>query len=83
MVFAAIVVMQMANAFECRSNPASLFTIGPFSNRLLLAAVGVELSLLLVFVYLPPIAKVLGQRGLSPTQWLPVLATPWLLIAAE
>jgi magnesium-transporting ATPase (P-type) len=83
MVFAAIVVMQMANAFECRSNPASLFTIGPFSNRLLLAAVGVELVLLLMFVYLPPVAGVLGQRALTAPQWLPVLATPWLLIAAE
>jgi len=83
LVFAAIVFMQMANAFECRSNPASLFTIGPFSNRLLLAAVGIELLTLLVFVYLPPIAEVLGQRALTPVQWLPVLATPWLLIASE
>ena len=32
MVFAAIVPMQMANAFECRSTPASLFSIGPLSN---------------------------------------------------
>jgi magnesium-transporting ATPase (P-type) len=83
LVFAAIVVTQMANAFECRSNPASLFTIGPLSNRLLLAAVGIELLLLLMFVYLPPIAEVLGQRALTVAQWLPVLATPWLLVAAE
>ena len=39
MVFSAIVLMQMANAFECRSNPASLFSIGPLSNRLLVGAV--------------------------------------------
>jgi magnesium-transporting ATPase (P-type) len=83
LVFAAIVVMQMANAFECRSNPASLFTIGPLSNRLLLAAVGIELLLLLMFVYLQPIAEVLGQRALTVAQWLPVLVTPWLLVAAE
>jgi magnesium-transporting ATPase (P-type) len=83
MVFAAIVVMQMAIAFECRSNPASLFSIGPLSNRLLLVAVAIELLLLVTFVYLPPIAEVLGQRALTAPQWLPVLATPWLLIAAE
>lgn len=83
LVFAAIVVMQMANAFACRSNPASLFRIGPLANRLLLAAVAVELLLLLAFVYLPPIAAVLGQRALAPAQWLPVLATPWLFLAAE
>jgi magnesium-transporting ATPase (P-type) len=83
MVFAAIVAMQMANAFECRSNPASLFAIGPLSNRLLVGAVGVEALTLLAFVYVPGISHVLGQYPLSAAQWVPVLVTPWLLIAAE
>ena len=56
MVFSAIVLMQMANAFECRSNPASLFSIGPLSNRLLDGAVAVEALILLAFVYLPPLS---------------------------
>lgn len=83
MVFAAIVTMQMANAFECRSTPASLFTIGPLSNRLLLSAVLVEALALLAFIYLPPLAEALGQQPLQASQWLPVLATPWLLLGAE
>ena len=83
LVFAAIVVMQMANAFECRSNPASLFKLGPFSNRLMLAAVAIELLLLLVFVYVPPVANLLGQKALSPWQWVPVLLTPGLFLMAE
>jgi magnesium-transporting ATPase (P-type) len=83
MVFATIVAMQMANAFECRSNPASLLSIGPFSNRLLVGAVGVEALTLLVFVYVPQIAAVLGQQPLGVTQWLPILVAPWILIAAE
>jgi len=83
MVFATIVAMQMANAFECRSNPASLLSIGPFSNRLLVGAVGVEALTLLAFVYVPPIAAVLGQRPLGVAQWLPILVAPWILIAAE
>jgi len=83
MVFAAIVAMQMANAFECRSNPASLFSIGPLSNRLLIGAVAIEALTLLAFVYVPPVARVLGQRPLDAEQWLPLLVTPWLLIAAE
>ena len=41
MVFASIVAMQMANAFECRSDPTSLFRIGPFTNRLLVGAVAI------------------------------------------
>jgi magnesium-transporting ATPase (P-type) len=42
MVFAAIVLAQMANAFECRSSRLSLRTLGPASNRLLVGAVAVE-----------------------------------------
>jgi magnesium-transporting ATPase (P-type) len=83
MVFAAIVLMQMANAFECRSTPASLFSIGPLSNRLLVWAVAIEALALVAFVYFPPIQRVLGHEPLAWTQWLPVLVTPWILLGAE
>lgn len=83
MVFAAIVAMQMANAFECRSNPASLFDIGPLTNRLLVSAVAVEALTLLAFIYVPPIRDLLGQQPLTALEWIPVLVTPWVFIAAE
>jgi potassium/sodium efflux P-type ATPase len=83
MVFAAIVVMQMANAFECRATPASIFSIGPFSNRLLVGAVAVEALALAAFVYAPPIRAGLGQHALSPAEWLPLLVTPWIFLGAE
>jgi hypothetical protein len=82
-VFAAIVLAQMANALECRSTDASLLTIGPASNRLLLGAIAVEVLTLLAFVYVTPVAGMLGQRPLAAAQWLPVLAAPVLLLAAE
>jgi magnesium-transporting ATPase (P-type) len=83
MVFAAIVAMQMANAFACRSNPASLRSIGPLSNRLLVQAVVVEGIVLLAFVYVPPIAAALGGQPLGWGQWGPVLVTPFVLLTAE
>jgi magnesium-transporting ATPase (P-type) len=83
MVFAAIVLAQMANALECRSTTESLLTIGPGSNRLLLGAVAVEALALLLFVYAEPVARLLGQRPLTAAQWLPVLAAPVVLLAAE
>ena len=83
MVFAAIVLMQMANAFECRSDPASLFSIGPWSNRLLVGAVAAEGIALLVFVYAPSLAQALGGAPLHLPQWLLVGVTPFLLIGAE
>ncbi len=83
MVFAAIVVMQMANAFACRSDPESLRSIGPLSNRLLVQSVVVEGIVLLAFVYVPPIAAALGGQPLGWRQWMPVLTTPFVLLAAE
>ena len=83
MVFAAIVLAQMANAFECRSPWASLRTLGLVTNRLLVGAVAVEGLALLGFVYLEPVRALLGHQPLALAQWLPVLAAPVLLVAAE
>ena len=83
MVFAAIVAMQMANAFECRSDPASLFAIGPLANRLLVGAVGTEALALLAFIYIPGLRHALGGAPLHWQQWLLVLVTPFVLVGAE
>lgn len=83
MVFAAIVCMQMANAFECRATPASLFAIGPLGNRLLLGAVAAEGLALLLFVYVPVFADALSHQALTAAQWPPVLAAPVVLVMAE
>jgi P-type Ca2+ transporter type 2C len=83
MVFAAIVLAQMANAFECRSSRMSLRTLGLATNRLLVGAVAVEGLALGGFVYLGPIQALLGHQPLTLGQWLPVLVAPVLLFAAE
>jgi Ca2+-transporting ATPase len=83
LVFSAIVVMQMANAFACRATPRSTFAGGPFSNHLLLGAVAFEFALLLAFVYGPPFNRLLGQVPLGPVAWLLIAVCPVLLLAAE
>jgi magnesium-transporting ATPase (P-type) len=83
MVFASIVLMQMANAFECRSDPASLVSIGPTSNVLLVGAVLVEFLMLCLFLYLPRLSDVLGNGSLGPREWLPVVVTPFVFLLAE
>jgi magnesium-transporting ATPase (P-type) len=59
--FTAVVVGQMANAFACRS--ASLWPgkLGWLSNRYLVLAVFCEAAMLIGFLYLFPLAKLLGQ----------------------
>jgi CBS domain-containing protein len=69
-VFAAIALMQMAVALQCRGTPASLWTIRPFGNRLLNAALLIEVLALLAFVYAPPVYHLLGQHPLTLAQWL-------------
>jgi magnesium-transporting ATPase (P-type) len=83
MVFASIVLLQMANALECRSPRRSLLTREILSNRLLVEAIVVEALILLVFLYLPALAMILGQAPLNAAQWVPVLITPFVLVAAE
>jgi magnesium-transporting ATPase (P-type) len=83
MVFAAIVVMQMANAFACRSTAWSLAIIGPLSNRFVVGAVALEGVALVGFVYLEPVARLLGQRALPAAAWGAIACTPFLLLALE
>jgi sodium/potassium-transporting ATPase subunit alpha len=42
----AIVVMQIANVFICRSGRSSIFALGPFSNRLILVGILAEVALI-------------------------------------
>ncbi len=83
LVFTAIVLQQMINAFECRRTPASIFQIGLFSNRLLVASVAVEALVLLAFIYAPGLNRILGNVPLAANAWLLVLVSPLLFLSAE
>ncbi|ANW67801.1 haloacid dehalogenase [Mycobacterium sp. djl-10] len=61
--FAAIVFGQMANAYACRSSRRPAWTQPASANPLLVVAVGVELLLLLVMLYAPPVATLLHHAG--------------------
>jgi calcium-translocating P-type ATPase len=61
--FAAIVLGQAGNAFACRSTTRPAWRLRPRTNPLLIAAVGVEIAVLMILLYVAPIARVLGQAG--------------------
>ena len=82
-LFASIVLLQMANVFQCRSTRTSVFRMSPVSNRFLVVAVASEAALLLALVYFPPLSGLLGQRPLEGAHWLPILVAPFVLVAAE
>jgi magnesium-transporting ATPase (P-type) len=80
--FVAVVLGQMANAFACRSERLPAWRMPPRSNQLLVAAVGVELLALLVFLLVPPLSHSLELR--PPTVLgggLALLAVPAVLLA--
>jgi magnesium-transporting ATPase (P-type) len=80
--FTAVVLGQVANAFACRSTVQPPWAIGWTTNRLLLGAVVAELAMLAGFLYLPPIADLLGQAPPSLVGFaVALLAIPAVLAA--
>jgi magnesium-transporting ATPase (P-type) len=84
MSLAGIVACQIGNAFACRSPRESIRQLGLTSNRFLLAGIVVEVAVLLLLMYVPPLARVFTLAPLEARHWL-ILAgfAPVLLIGEE
>jgi magnesium-transporting ATPase (P-type) len=61
--FTAVVIGQMATAFACRSSTRWPGALGWRSNPFLIYAIAAELVLLLCFLYVPPLAAILGHAA--------------------
>lgn len=59
--FAAVVLGQLANAYACRSASRPAWKLSWTGNRMIIWAILVELALLAVFLFVGPVASVLGQ----------------------
>lgn len=80
--FTAVVAGQMANAFACRSASLRPGQLGWFSNRFLVFAVLCEAAMLTGFLYLRPLANVLGQAPPNEVSYVvALLAVPAVLAA--
>jgi magnesium-transporting ATPase (P-type) len=79
--FAAVILGQVGNAFACRSASVWPGRLGWFSNRLLLVAIAVELLLLAVFLYVGPVARLLGHSAPNPSGGIVAIAAiPAMLV---
>ena len=76
MTFAGIVACQIGTAFAARTDRASLFTIGLWSNPLLLWGIAFELAFTTIVIYLPATQHIFGTTGLEPTQLALLLPFP-------
>jgi calcium-translocating P-type ATPase len=80
--FAAVVLGQVGNAFASRSTTMLPGALGWTSNKLLTWSVALEVVLLLVLLYVGPLAAALHQAAPPLTGWiLAALAAPAVLTA--
>ena len=66
MTMAGIVMAQVRAGLAWRTNSRSLFTVGLFSNRLLLVGIGVETRMIALLAYVPGLAGVFHMSSIWP-----------------
>ncbi len=81
--FVGVVCTQVGNVFACRTDRVSVFSVGFFSNRFLLAGIGFELLLCLLLIYLPLLQPVFEVGALPARFWGITVCFPVLLLLAE
>ena len=69
MAFATLTLSQLFHAFDVRSERASLFHIGLWSNPAMNKAFLIGLAMQLAVLLVPPLQLVFGTVPLTPTQW--------------
>jgi Ca2+-transporting ATPase len=73
MAFATLSLCELFRAYTVRSEFASLFRIGVFSNRTMQWAVMASITLLLVVCSVPFLQPIFNTHFLAPTEWGMVL----------
>lgn len=79
MAFTTLVVFELFNVFNCRTN-ASLFKENPLANKYLVWAVAISFGLQFMVLY-TPLAAVFEVVALSATDWIAVILTALSVIA--
>ncbi|HSC27430.1 MAG TPA: cation-translocating P-type ATPase [Vicinamibacterales bacterium] len=67
--FSILVLSQLAHALNSRHERESLLTLGPFGNRLLVAACGAAAAIQVAIMAVPPVQSIFGVAPLSFGQW--------------
>ncbi|MFK7940647.1 MAG: cation-translocating P-type ATPase [Roseovarius sp.] len=75
--FASIIICQVADVIICRTRTQSLFTIGLWSNKLVLFGIGFELLFLACISYVPAFNTFFGTAPLEG--WHLLLSVPFAL----
>ena len=78
-----IVACQVGTAFAVRTDHASLRSVGVFSNRFLLGAIGIALAFAAALIYIPALNSIFGTAPLTPAQLAIVAPFPFIVWGAD
>jgi magnesium-transporting ATPase (P-type) len=78
-----IVACQIGTAFAVRTDHASLRSIGVFSNRFLLGAIGIALAFAAALIYIPALNSIFGTAPLTGAQLATVAPFPFIVWGAD
>jgi Ca2+-transporting ATPase len=82
-VFLGIVLLQVGNAFACRTERVSALRIGLLSNRFLLFGIAFELVFAAVLMYVPALQGLFGTTSLPVLWWVALFAFAPVIFLAE
>ena len=83
MAFVTLSLCELFRAYTVRSERASIFTIGVFSNRSMQWAVGTSIGLLLLVCAIPFLQVVFNTHFLSPLEWVIVVGLALIPAVSE
>ena len=80
---AGVITTQIGNAYACRTERMSVFSVGFFSNHFLLVGILVELILINVLIYVPPFQSIFEHGPLPLKFWAFLFLYPPIIFMAE
>ncbi len=83
MAFVTLSLCELFRAYTVRSERASIFQLGVFSNKYMQYAVGLSIVLLMVVVNVPFLQPIFNTHFLAPAEWLTVLGLAIIPAVAE
>jgi len=83
MAFLTLSFAELFRAYTVRSERASLFRIGVFSNRYMQGAVGLSIVLLMLVANIPFLQPIFNVHPLNGTEWVVVLGLALIPAIAE
>lgn len=83
MAFAILVIIQMMNTFNVRSETKSAFGSGMKANYWLVSAIMISIVFTVSFIEIPYLQDFLGTKGLTAKEWLIIIVGGLLVLVIE